>query len=483
MKTVRPESSKKLGFTFILAGLCFFFNPVVELVDFLPDFIGCILMLKGLSMLRDVCEYENDARRGFRRLLWLSLSHIPAFFVMISIVNRHITEKMFMLLIIFIYSIIEAVLLCVTFNNFIDGFVYLGERRDNNTAFYLPGKPGKKKRQVAGLRGMLTAFFIVKAACEIAPELVHLQVVDEYAAYRDSSILLERYKTAFIVIAALVPLAFGIAVFVRIFRYVRAVSLDARFTDGILEEYRLKIKPDSKIFAYRRYSLVLGLMAAAAILCTDLYFDNVNVIPDFLAGGFFFTAACLMYRETQWRKGALAASAAYTVSGVICTVLSIRFTDSFSYEDVGHDDAADRLFSYLRLSTLITQVLFLFTVVLTVMMLTSVIRRVFAHDENALNPYTNNKNEYIMQSLIKKLDACAIIALLPAASGFLNLIFKASTQAVSMGGGSVEASVVYLPKFEAFWMLDLVIAVIWAVLAVTSFNAVRNELHRKFDIL
>ena len=43
-----------MGFKLILAGLVFFFNPCINLVDIFPDFIGCILISAGLYKLADM---------------------------------------------------------------------------------------------------------------------------------------------------------------------------------------------------------------------------------------------------------------------------------------------------------------------------------------------------------------------------------------------------------------------------------------------
>ena len=57
-----------MGFRLILAGLIFFFNPCINIVDFLPDGIGCILIAAGLSRLADVGD------RGCHR--WFPGAHL-----------------------------------------------------------------------------------------------------------------------------------------------------------------------------------------------------------------------------------------------------------------------------------------------------------------------------------------------------------------------------------------------------------------------
>ena len=58
-----------MGFRLILAGLIFFFNPCINIVDFLPDGIGCILIAAGLSRLADVGDRFYDARKYARVMI------------------------------------------------------------------------------------------------------------------------------------------------------------------------------------------------------------------------------------------------------------------------------------------------------------------------------------------------------------------------------------------------------------------------------
>ena len=58
---------------YLLAGLIFLFNPNINVIDVLPDFIGCIFIVKGLSKLSDLDRRIASAKAKFRRLAWVAL--------------------------------------------------------------------------------------------------------------------------------------------------------------------------------------------------------------------------------------------------------------------------------------------------------------------------------------------------------------------------------------------------------------------------
>ena len=134
-KTVAPEKKLKLGYW--IAAAVLFCNPLFNLIDILPDFIGCALMLASLARIRDLSEHVASARKRFLILFWVSLSKIPAFVWMFSIFSSHPTERTIMLLFTFVYAVAESILFALSFRDLFEGLVYLGERHGGASVFRL----------------------------------------------------------------------------------------------------------------------------------------------------------------------------------------------------------------------------------------------------------------------------------------------------------------------------------------------------------
>ena len=63
--------AKKMGLYKIIASMFFFFNPCLNIIDILPDFFGCMLLISGLMTWADLCPEIMDAVQGLQRLRWI----------------------------------------------------------------------------------------------------------------------------------------------------------------------------------------------------------------------------------------------------------------------------------------------------------------------------------------------------------------------------------------------------------------------------
>ena len=63
-----------MSFGLVMIGLCFFFNPLLALIDFLPDFIGCLLVYFGLIRVSRINSVMQEARNKFLQLCVVCLA-------------------------------------------------------------------------------------------------------------------------------------------------------------------------------------------------------------------------------------------------------------------------------------------------------------------------------------------------------------------------------------------------------------------------
>lgn len=64
---------KTMGFFWLTLGVCFLWDPIVGVADFLPDIIGWLLITVGISALADLNDDIAEAQSSFRRMLWVGL--------------------------------------------------------------------------------------------------------------------------------------------------------------------------------------------------------------------------------------------------------------------------------------------------------------------------------------------------------------------------------------------------------------------------
>ena len=112
---------------FVIAAL-FLFNPNINIIDLLPDFIGYFLIYNALSKVADLIPHFDEARDRFHKLFWVTLSKLPAMFIMLSITGQNTFERPIVSVFAFSYAIIELIYIYPAFSSLFAGFEYLEER-------------------------------------------------------------------------------------------------------------------------------------------------------------------------------------------------------------------------------------------------------------------------------------------------------------------------------------------------------------------
>ena len=72
------KKNKVIHFGFLIIAFVFFSNPNVNIIDVLPDAIGCLLIAFAIGKLAYLCDRIRDAQSAFYTLFWITVSKIPA---------------------------------------------------------------------------------------------------------------------------------------------------------------------------------------------------------------------------------------------------------------------------------------------------------------------------------------------------------------------------------------------------------------------
>ena len=163
----------------LLVGFAFLVNPNVGVFDVLPDFIGYLLILKGMGILPDLVPALADAKRGFLNLINVSLGRIAAMFFMLY------SDPSWTLVLVFTFFLLELWFSYKAFIPFFDGL---------SNAHLQYGETAIKE-QGPQTATMTYLFVFVKAGLCLLPALtylaeskttgfVHLYPVDSAANYR-----------------------------------------------------------------------------------------------------------------------------------------------------------------------------------------------------------------------------------------------------------------------------------------------------------
>ena len=181
-----------MNYSLIIAGLFFLFNPEVNILDILPDFIGIILIMRGFRPMTLISAAAEDTYRNFSRYLAVSAVKAAALIPMISVAS---SDPSFYMLFTLVFAVIQLIFA-------IPAFAGLYETVSDSAELAGVGLP----RGFGASVGFTSVFIILKSLLALAPELVYLYIIQE-----DSAVYpLAPYKTVLVMICLTVGLIVGI---------------------------------------------------------------------------------------------------------------------------------------------------------------------------------------------------------------------------------------------------------------------------------
>lgn len=480
---MKSDSKKKIGR--IALGLVFLFNPSITVVDLIPDFIGCLLILSGLGALRDLSDSMEEARKNFLRLFWISLSHIPAFVLMILISANFVSEKTSILVFSFVYAVVEFVLINNAITSLIDGFVYVGERYDGDSCFHETKRSGKHV-DVSQLRVFSTVFLLFTKGLSVMPNLVYLY--DTSLGYGTVTSPYLRNPVEFIgiltVICIIPATAVGIAWAVRAYRYVMGISREDEFTARLDAAISDKSVQNTAAYKFRRTSTAAYIIYAAFILCVDFYVEEFNIFPDIICAGVLLCALLYMKRKFECVSYlAVAASGIYCAATAGMLALAIYFdVNNIEFWRAGREPKLDGLFSAYAALALVCDILFVVAVVAVFCSYNKALKGGFASAVREGHK-KNGKDAFYESHKIRSIIAC-VLSLCAGACHTVQVMSMGNMKRVLLEKNTyTDSTGVYVPALEGFWMVSLIANTAFIVFAVYTISKSREELKERLYII
>ena len=478
---MKSNTCKRLGR--IALGMIFLLNPSITVIDFLPDFIGCALIISGLSQLRDISDSLEEARLNFLRLFWVSLSHIPAFMLMVFISASFLNEKTSILVFSFVYGVIEFILINNALGSTIDGLVYVGERYNGDACFYEKKRNGSTL-DVSHLRFFSTVFLLVSKGLSVAPNLVYLY--DTSLGYGDVLTEFAVNPVNFIgpitAICFIPALVVGIVWARRMYMYVRGIGRDSEFMSRVDEVLSSKAIENTPVYKYRRTSTVVCILTAAFICSFDFYIDEFNIIPDVITALLLLAAAFYMSAKFKVGKMPVLAAAAYTLSEIYMLFVSVDFASHFKFSDVGRVLEADGAFMTYFGVLCFSEVLFVVCVGMVLLAYNKVLLHGF---ESAVREgHRRAGRDVFYESHKKRNIAACVFALASSACHVVQIFSMGDMKRILLDKNSyTDASGIYAPSLEGFWMVSILSCAVFVVYAVYTLTKAKEELKERLYII
>ncbi len=283
-----------MGILSIFIGTLFLANPFFRMLDFLPDFIGCLLIIAGTTKLALIDGRIESARKYAMYYAVVSAVKIPL------AGNIFVSAKDYLLPATFIFSVLEALLMVGIFVSLIGGFQYLLSREKS-------GEKNLKDSESASI--VCFIFSIARAAITFLPEILSLGTQKDNFDYTFSptpeqdAALLKPYAEllAFAIIGI-----FGIYFAFICGKFFINVIRNHEFVSALKTRYEKYSLENVDAVNHRKVRFVLLVFFAAILLLFNQILDFVNILPNTLS--YLFLIAGTIYLIARLKCTALRAT-------------------------------------------------------------------------------------------------------------------------------------------------------------------------------
>ena len=324
MSLKQGKIRKNLGIGCIIASSFFLFNPDIAIIDVIPDVFGYLLMIVGLTQLAEINEKIADAREGFKKAAICNAIKFGLIVVLFGLVTPR-EMPVSMLLFTFVMNIFDLIYVVPAYLNLFGGLMYLGERLDGDfvlarkrfaartcpenadeaqKAAFVKREYRRKMRCERALSNSekfqraTIIFVLFKAVTPVLPEFTSL------LNYEYSYSLVNYYDFIYLFRSFAVILMFVIGGIwlISSLRYYFGVIKDQVFINALKEKYAAEVLPNKEHFMKKFVKMIRTLFICAAFFCTNLYFDEYNIVPSVIAAVLFALAAFTAREYTpKWK--------------------------------------------------------------------------------------------------------------------------------------------------------------------------------------
>lgn len=272
-----------MGLFLIFVGFLFTLNPMLGLLDILPDFIGYLLIFAGIVKLSMISVELNDALGYFKWAAVISVARTLCF-----IASGSFDETMILCLTM-VFAVLEFGVMFFALPLLTDGLVYLNIRYD--------GKRGEMNE----FRIIGSVFFAARGFFSVLPELGALSLSNEDEGYvwgESTAADWNAYSTMLDLVNCFLTVTVAVFFVIVLIKYIWTAYKDIEFNARLSEAYADVKKTDPGRFIRRRLIYAFNILMFSGVFLLDFLGDGKNYIPDFffallsLCSVWLFSAYC-----------------------------------------------------------------------------------------------------------------------------------------------------------------------------------------------
>ncbi len=475
--TLFSEKRGRRDLALATVALITFFNPCVNIIDILPDFIGCLIIAHLLTAPSLVAPYFSEARTWAYRAAAVSALKLPTLVAVVMIRSQNTQDNDVIALVAIVFLTLELICFIPAVNNLFSALFYLGERTDAEALLR-----GDGKHSPDGLKALTLCFIILRGVLSALPELLRLTRAVELG---DSTTVIARGSHLYpyaVLISVLITLAVGIIFLIRWTGYLKAIRSEGKFYSALASLTNECAMDELNKKQTARKSRRCGIyLTLACILTLELSFSDlgsINLIPPTLSALALtltvFSLCSLTRVEGNLPNVAKLVAVLFCVTTLPSYILGIVFHDEYSFRDLadGGSRQARALYTAITVSSAVELLLSLATIAFTFILLRSYLDRCVIR----INKDTLSRVDYDRRRTLTV--KCAVLTGLMAlisVGKFIQVILRSHQVAISTGGSLEHSSIIYSQSAPWFTVALAILTIISAIYAVYYIGILRDE--------
>ena len=322
---------------FIVAAI-FLFNPVISIIDILPDAIGYLLIFKALSEASYVYDNAYEAQMAFKRMSFVSIAKLLCLFILSS------TDATMALVLSFTFSILEVI---YGINAFLRLFEFLSH-------IALRCSEPSHSEKSDELKRFTIVFFMIRIVCSTLPDFFALFLTNPAKAW------MYRFRTLMFFIFTVFALVVGIVWLVKAIKFFKGM-LTASLSEKIKEDFKEQMKNRQSVFFSKDFIFSIGLISLSMIFSIDFYVDKIEILSDIILAPVIAIALIFLIKKGHVAFGKaerliFSVLGTHFVASILNTVFYTRYNGEYLIESVIKNEKAQAMYLPVIIFTIIENI-------------------------------------------------------------------------------------------------------------------------------
>ncbi|MBR6050546.1 MAG: hypothetical protein IKP68_05000 [Clostridia bacterium] len=304
-----------MGLLYILIGCVFLFDPIYNLIDVPPDFVGVALILYGMSRLADLNSHVFAAYSKMRSAAFVTFAKLVCM-ALIGVFDPTMRTTLTLG-----FGVLECVFLIPALTELFEGFSALAT-----------GNVEINEKISSGIKPLTAVFFILRAVGSVLPDAARMIYETSGGAVKPNAITPEMLWTILITVSLVLTTLCGAFWLYHVFGFINPARKNREFVASLEKRYADEILSNDQKMTSRRVGRFCLLASLSLIPFVTLRVDGIYFLPEFAFGIVMLVANLITKKYAQDKKLTallISFTAVAAAEYAVMMIYSPRFGDAY----------------------------------------------------------------------------------------------------------------------------------------------------------